>query len=138
MLKKRDDFNKEKYFKKLEEKIKEQEQNKSKVKTLEYENWLVDYLNKYDEVSDLLDLYLYQKSEWISDKDIDNIFLLHDFWNYKNPKPDKIKIPIDFTLEELLSTDLDEEIQIELQGNKYYFYKVAGQGCYDYFIKLIK
>lgn len=137
MLKKRDDFDEGKYFIKLEEIIKKQEENEFKVREVEYENWLVDYLNKHNEFSDWADQYLYQKPEGIRDEDIDNIFLLKDFWEYKNPKPEKMKHHADFTLDELLTIDSDEEIQIELQGNKYYFSQTAGQGCYEYFIKLI-
>lgn len=141
MLKKRKDFNEEEYLKQLEIKMKKREYDKQKVRSKDYEDWLVEILDKRNEITSYEEIYLYVKPDGITDDDVDNIFLLGDYWNYKNSETKYIKSPCDENdnLDDLLSIELDKAMQIEIQGKTYKFSKEAGLGCYVYTIKkLIK
>lgn len=104
------------------------------METEEYENWLVDFLDNHKILSDFEDSYLYNRPDYITDIDMNNINSLSDFWDYKNPYKeiescDESNI-LDFTILP------DMIITIKMKDKEYEFERIAGCGCYVYTIEV--
>lgn len=102
------------------------------VKTPEYLNWLIDFLDKHKTISNFAELYDYKKLEYATSTDINNIRLLSDFWRYIFPKDNKVG-------DEFLGFGLLPDVtnMKEISGKIYAFHRETGLGCYVYSIELV-
>jgi hypothetical protein len=128
-------INKDEIIAHFQKAIKEQESKYKYVKSKEYEDWLVAFLNKHKQVSDFEDLYLYDKPEGFTDDDIEKINLLHYFWDVIDNTTKESDIP---NFDDLFIIEPDKTIKINIQGHEYNFERNAGCGCYVYSIGEIK
>lgn len=110
-------------------------QRRAYVETEEYKNWLVGFLDNHKFLSDFEDNYLYNKPNYITDIDMNNINSLSTFWDYKNPYKE-IESCEEFEFDRMFTILPDETITIEMQGNEYEFERIAGCGCYVYTIEI--
>lgn len=115
-------------------KLKEIEQKSKYVQTSQYEDWLYDFLEKHHIADDWEDRYLYNKPEDISDADIENIFLLHYYWEhmrdkYSTPEPEECQ-------DIFADIEGEHKFKFQLRDLNCLFTRIAGCGCYEHTIKV--
>ena len=109
-------------------------QQRDYVETEEYENWLVSFLDTHKFLSDFEDDYIYNKPDYITDADMNNINSLSDFWDYKNSNKEIERCDESNILDFTILPDIT--IIIKMQNKEYEFERIAGCGCYVYTIEV--
>lgn len=109
------------------------------VQSIEYENWIIEFLERQNFICDDEDLYLYSRPENMTDADIKNACMLSYYWDYiiveelnKTESSDT-----SWDVESLLKIEPDKEEIVTIRDKKYKFSRIAGCGTYIYALKTI-